>query len=86
MPHGITQCYLPPGRGDMPALSSSSSSSSVIATFHHTDPTGPARTRADPNDPDLRETPLVRAGLRQSPRMSGRARVVEFSVYIMESD
>ena len=20
MPHGITQCYLPPGRGDMPAL------------------------------------------------------------------
>jgi len=22
MPHGITQCYLPPGRGDIPALSS----------------------------------------------------------------
>ena len=84
MPHGITQCYLPPGRGDIPALSSSSSS--VIATFHHTDPTGPARIRADPNDPDLRETPLVRAGLRQSPRGSGRVRVVEFSVYIMESD
>jgi len=21
MPHGITQCYLPPGRGDIPALS-----------------------------------------------------------------
>ena len=20
MPHGITQCYLPPGRGDIPAL------------------------------------------------------------------
>jgi len=20
MPHGITQCYLPPGRGDVPAL------------------------------------------------------------------
>ena len=20
MPHGITQCYLPPGRGDSPAL------------------------------------------------------------------
>ena len=23
MPHGITQCYLPPGRGDIPALTSS---------------------------------------------------------------
>ena len=22
MPHGITQCYLPPGRGDIPALTS----------------------------------------------------------------
>jgi len=21
MPHGITQCYLPPGRGDIPAVS-----------------------------------------------------------------
>jgi len=20
MPHGITQCYLPPGRGDIPAV------------------------------------------------------------------
>jgi len=20
MPHGMTQCYLPPGRGDIPAL------------------------------------------------------------------
>jgi len=23
MPHGITQCYLPPGRGDIPALTPS---------------------------------------------------------------
>ena len=61
-----------------------------IAKFHYTGPTGPARTRTDPNDPDLRETPLVRAGLRQSPRGSvrvragqvgsGWARVVEFSL------
>ena len=40
---------------------------------------GPDRTRMDPNDPDLRETPLVRAGLRQSPCGSGRVCVVEFS-------
>ena len=46
----------------------------VIAKFHYTGPTGPARTRTDPNDPDLRETPLVRAGLRQSPRGSVRVR------------
>jgi len=38
----------------------------LIAKFHYTGPTEPARTRTDPNDPDLRETPLVRAGLRQS--------------------
>jgi len=39
----------------------------VLAKFHYTGSTGPARTCADPNDPDLRETPLVRVGLRQSP-------------------
>ena len=38
----------------------------VLAKFHYT----------DPHDPDLPETPLVRAGLRRS-----RARVVEFSLY-----
>jgi len=52
----------------------------IIAKFHYTGPTGPARTRTDPNDPDRRETPLVRAGLRQCPCGSGRASVVEFSL------
>ena len=46
----------------------------IIAKFHYTGPNGPARTRTDPNDPDLRETPLVRAGLRQSPCGSARVR------------
>jgi len=46
----------------------------VLAKFHYTGPNGPARTRTDPNDPDLRETPLVRAGLRQSPCGSARVR------------
>ena len=41
-----------------------------------TDPTGPARTRADFFAAKLR---WVRAGRRQSPRWSGRVRVVEFS-------
>ena len=43
--------------------------SSVIAKFHYTDPTGPARTRTDFF---CGETPLGPCG-------SGRARVVEFS-------
>ena len=30
MPHGITQCYLPPGRGDIPALAKSASCSRQI--------------------------------------------------------
>ena len=46
----------------------------VYAKFHYTGPTGPARTRTDPNDTDLRETPFVRAGLRQSPCGSARVR------------
>ena len=58
----------------------------IIAKFHYTDPTGPARTRTDFFAANLR---WVRAGLRQSPcgsvRVhegpvgSGRARVMEFS-------
>ena len=51
-----------------------SHSHAVVAKFHYTGPRGPARTRTDPNDPDLRETPLVRAGLRQSPCGSVRVR------------
>jgi len=54
----------------------------VIAKFHYTDATGPDRTRTDffaaPVSEKLR---WVRAGLRQSPCGSGRARVVEFSLY-----
>jgi len=54
----------------------------VKATFHYTDPTGPARTFCGP---DLRETPLglcgsptKSVGVRVGPRGSGRVRVVEF--------
>ena len=64
------------------ARSRANTSVSVKTKFHYTDPN-------DPNDPDLRSTPLVRAGLRQSqcgsvrvragPVGSGRTRVVEFS-------
>ena len=48
----------------------------VIAKFHYTDPTGPARTRTDFFAAKLR---WVRAGRRQSPCGSVRVRVVEFS-------
>ena len=43
------------------------------AKFHYTDPTGPARTFF------AAKLRWVRAGRRQSPRGSGRVRVVEFS-------
>jgi len=37
MPHGITQCYLPPGRGDIPALEDRTcSSQDMVATDKHT--------------------------------------------------
>jgi len=50
----------------------------VIAKFHYTDPTGPARTfLAARVSEKLR---WVRAGLRQSPVGSVRARAVEFSL------
>ena len=50
----------------------------VIAKFHYTGPTGPARTFfAARVSEKLR---WVRARLRQSPRESGRVRVVEFSL------
>jgi len=52
---------------------------SIIAKFHYTGPTGPARTRTDPTeflgDPGRKK---VGAG----PVGSGRARVVAFSYYI----
>jgi len=54
----------------------------VIAKFHYTDPT---RTRPDPHGPAqtffAAKLRWVRAGRRQSPRGSGRVRVVEFSFY-----
>ena len=57
-------------------------SCSVIAIFHYTGPTGPDRTRTDfflrPGSP--RNSVWARAGLRQSPCGSGRARVVDFSL------
>ena len=60
----------------------------VIAKFHYTGPTGPDRTRTDPNDPDLRETLLGPCGsptksvrVRAGPVGSGGARVVEFGLY-----
>ena len=45
----------------------------VIAKFHYTDPTGPARTFF------AAKLRWVRAGRRQSPCGSGRVRVMEFS-------
>ena len=45
----------------------------VIAKFHYTDPTGPARTFF------VAKLRWVRAGRRQSPCGSGRVRVMEFS-------
>jgi len=37
MPHGITQCYLPPGRGDIPALEDRTcSSQDMVATDKYT--------------------------------------------------
>ena len=47
----------------------------LIAKYHYTDPTGPARTFF------AAKLRWVRAGRRQSPRGSGRVRVVEFSSY-----
>ena len=50
----------------------------LIAKFHYTGPTGPARTRKDFFAARVSEKlRWVRAG----PRGSGRARVVEFSLY-----
>ena len=64
---------------------------SVLAKFHYTDPTGPARTFLRPGSPrnsvgSVRVSDKVRAG----PRGSGRARVVEFSlshakIYVREA-
>ena len=59
--------------------------STVVAKFHYTGPTGPARTRTDfmrPGSPrnsvgSVRVSDKVRAG----PRGSGRVRVEEFSLY-----
>jgi len=60
----------------------------LIAKFHYTGPTGPDRTRADPNGParTLSETgtdptEFRRKKVRAGPCGSGRARVVEFSSY-----
>ena len=56
----------------------------LVAKFHYTGPTGPARTRTGPHGL-FRETRAADPGLRQSLRTlsgrvgSGRARVVEFS-------
>ena len=57
-------------------------SCTVIAKFHYTGPTGPARTFLRPGSPrnsvgSVRVSDKVRAG----PRGSGRARAVEFSLY-----
>ena len=54
----------------------------LIAKFHYTDPTRPARTFLRPGSPinsvgSVRVSDKVRAG----PRGSGRVRVVEFSLY-----
>jgi len=46
---------------------------SIKAKFHYTGPTGPARTRTDPNGL------CRRPGPQKSPCGSGRARVVEFN-------
>jgi len=51
----------------------------VIAKFHYTGLTGPARTFFAARDSE--KLHWVRAGLRQSPCGSGRARVVEFNLY-----
>jgi len=48
------------------------------AKFHYTGPTGPDRTRADPHGPNGVSR---RPGPQKSPVGSGRARVVEFSLY-----
>ena len=56
----------------------------ILAKFHYTDPTGPARTLfAARVSEKLRR---VRAGLRQSPCGSGRSRVVEFSLFTTKCD
>jgi len=52
---------------------------SFIAKFHYTGPTGPARTFF------AAKLRWVRAGRRQSPCVSGRVRVVEFSYYATKS-
>ena len=56
---------------------------SIIAKFHYTGPTGPALTFLRPGSPrnsvgSVRVSDKVRAG----PRGSGRARLVEFSLYL----
>ena len=33
MPHGITQCYLPPGRGDIPALTPAEAGTRTVFSF-----------------------------------------------------
>ena len=35
MPFGITQCYLPPGRGDIPALTSISALQEITSGHHY---------------------------------------------------
>jgi len=55
--------------------------SQLIAKCHYTGPTEPDRTRTDFFAAQVSEKlRWVRAGLRQSPCGSGRARVVAFSL------
>jgi len=53
----------------------------IIAKFHYTGPTGPDQTKSADfvGDPGLR--PGSREKVRAGPVGSGRARVVEFSLY-----
>ena len=50
MPHGITQCYLPPGRGDIPALTQAEAgtrlSDSEVGLLHTEMVTNPGTNRA----------------------------------------
>jgi len=53
----------------------------LIAKFHYTGPTGPARTRTTRISEKLRWSVRVSDKVRAGPVGSGRARVVEFSFY-----
>ena len=63
------------------ALLTAFNTRSVIAKFHYTGPTGPARTRTDfVGDPHEPNGVSRRPGPQKSPCGSGRVRVVEFSL------